>query len=274
MDATTLESTNNDTESDPLDRSVDMSNGGTETAPAPEHRENKQADAQGANADEDFVPDNTGEGDQDKDEEGSAARMYPIGQVGLAAAREAPGKQEEREAAQSAQQPDTDVNNPSQTVGEVAEPRVIEKVTEPTSPAKETVNTSNRDPTPDTSSQPPTLTEVDSLEEVKQAGEVEEPELPRSAPPPPPPASASAPTANPSGPFGRIGHPGAGSHEMEAPNPDQAERRDQDPAPAQKTVGIQIEWNDNELKRDEAKTIVSPSARKQDSKTEDTTDTT
>jgi hypothetical protein len=76
---------------------------------------------------------------------------------------------------------------------------------------------------------------------------VEEPEMPRSAP----------------SPFGRIGHAGgqAGKHELEKPNPDAklagGKKRDGEK---------EVEWNEEELKRDPAKTIVSPDTHLKEAK--------
>lgn len=212
-----------------------------------------------AGENEDFLPaaeKETGDG-------GSASGPYPIGQVGLAAAREAPITQDAQPGSDEGQKT-SDVEPAHRS--EVAEPRVIENDAEQTndiaasSPVKETAQSSTDTPTATTHDEQQHLTEVDSLEEVKQAGEVEEPESARSAPPP---------AANPLGPFGRIGHPGAGKHEMESPNPTLEGRGEQ----SGEDLGdkVEIEWNEGELKRDEAKTIVSPNAKKESKAVDDTT---
>jgi hypothetical protein len=76
---------------------------------------------------------------------------------------------------------------------------------------------------------------------------VEEPEMPRSAP----------------SPFGRIGHAGgqAGKHELEKPNPDAILAGGET-----RNGRKEVEWNEEELKRDPAKTIVSPNTHFKEAK--------
>lgn len=183
-----------------------------------------------------------------------------IGQVGLAAAREAPGNHEE--AINPDLSPNATITEPADSASHGdSEAHLITKETEHSSLAEISKNPlSPTSPAGSKSMNEPTMSSVDSLKEVKQAGEVEEPETPRSAP-----ATAPAPDSGPgpSGPFGRIGHPGAERHELESPNSvsttentgDDKERNGGEDG----KVGIK--WNEDELKRDPAKTIISPDTK-------------
>jgi hypothetical protein len=90
-------------------------------------------------------------------------------------------------------------------------------------------------------------------DDIDASGHVADPEMPRSAP-------SSDQTTNPAkNLFGRIGHPGAkaGGTELESPNPKPNTKDvEKDDTPKE------MKWNDEELKRDPAKTIVSPDAGK------------
>jgi len=90
-------------------------------------------------------------------------------------------------------------------------------------------------------------------DDIDASGRVMDPEMPRSAPSP---DQTASPARNL---FGRIGHPGAkaGGNELESPNPKSDttdEKKDDRPR--------DTEWHEEELKRDPAKTIVSPDAGK------------
>jgi len=90
-------------------------------------------------------------------------------------------------------------------------------------------------------------------DDIDASGRVMDPEMPRSAPSPDQTASPARDL------FGRIGHPGAkaGGNELESPNPKSDttdEKKDDRPR--------DTEWHEKELKRDPAKTIVSPDAGK------------
>lgn len=184
--------------------------------------------------------------------DGQAAVAPPIGRLGLAAAREAP------KADEDAQSVPTPAPAPAPARTELPaeqhddKPFAITKETEQVTPTKP--NSAVDDLLPESSSDAP-IDHVDSLEEVKQAGEVEEPEIARSAPDSGPNANdRPANEATPSGPFGRIGHPGAkGGREMESPNPVHL---------SASSAAVGIKWNEDELKRDPAKTIVSPDVNK------------
>jgi hypothetical protein len=149
-----------------------------------------------------------------------ATRAAIIGRVGLAGAREAPnghaaGERETRT-----------ITSPADTID------VTSETTKPTaleSRASAVVN-------PD---------------DLKESGEVEDPESPRSAPPPPHDSKSSL--------FGRIGHPGAGRHELEQANEASVPKDDQE-----KKEKVDIKWNEEELKRDPGKTIVSPDTKRKE----------
>jgi hypothetical protein len=84
-------------------------------------------------------------------------------------------------------------------------------------------------------------------DDINESGEVEEPEMPRSAPSP--------------SPFGRIGHPGAGKHELESGNPTAVKEDKEDKGTEGKR---EIKWNEEELKRDPAKTITAPDSKRKE----------
>ena len=89
-------------------------------------------------------------------------------------------------------------------------------------------------------------------DDIDASGHVADPEMPRSAP------SSDQTTSPARNLFGRIGHPGAkaGVHELESPNPSNSTDGKKDDTPKE------MEWHEEELKRDPAKTIVSPDAGK------------
>lgn len=94
----------------------------------------------------------------------------------------------------------------------------------------------------------PTSHDLVNPDDVKESGEVEEPEMPRSAP----------------SPFGRIGHPGAGSgkRELETGNANAiATSKDKEEKSGSKA---EIKWNEEELKRDPAKTIEAPDSKRKE----------
>jgi hypothetical protein len=151
------------------------------------------------------------------------SRAAIIGRIGLAGAREAPNGQatEERETGTT--------TSPVNKHGSIEADSSMTKSTAAESSSPAVVN-------PD---------------DLKESGEVEDPESPRSAPPPPHGSKSSL--------FGRIGHPGAGRHELEQANEASVPKDDQE-----KKEKVEIKWNEEELKRDPGKTIVSPDTKRKE----------
>jgi hypothetical protein len=171
----------------------------------------------------------------EKQESGGASEETPraaiIGRVGLAGAREAPSALEKPNTspvhcqAESTKTPLANVNGDNAAEAEPA------------------TTTENGDRSPIARLHP---------DDIDASGHVADPEMPRSAP-------SSDQTTNPAkNLFGRIGHPGAkaGGNELESPNPSNSTNEKKDDRPKE------TEWHEEELKRDPAKTIVSPDAGK------------
>ena len=172
----------------------------------------------------------------EKQKSGEASEETPraaiIGRVGLAGAREAPSALEEHNTSLDR----TEVESTSTPIANANGDNAAE--------AEPATTTENDDRSPIARLHP---------DDIDASGHVADPEMPRSAP-------SSDQTTNPAKTlFGRIGHPGAkaGGHELEGPNPKSDttnEKKDDTPK--------EMEWHEEELKRDPAKTIVSPDAGK------------
>jgi len=160
-------------------------------------------------------------------------RAAIIGRVGLAGAREAPRALEE---------PNTSpVNGQAETTkARIANDNANGDITIEAEPANAP---GNGDKSPIARLHP---------DDIDASGHVADPEMPRSAP------SSDQTTSSARNLFGRIGHPGAkaGVHELESPNPSNSTDGKKDDTPKE------MEWHEEELKRDPAKTIVSPDAGK------------
>jgi hypothetical protein len=171
----------------------------------------------------------------EKEERGGGSEETPraaiIGRVGLAGAREAPSALEE---------PNTSLDR---TVIESTKTPIANANGDNAAEAEPATTTENGDRSPIARLHP---------DDIDASGHVADPEMPRSAP-------SSDQTTNPAkNLFGRIGHPGAkaGGNELESPNPSNSTNEKKDDRPKE------TEWHEEELKRDPAKTIVSPDAGK------------
>jgi hypothetical protein len=159
-------------------------------------------------------------------------RAAIIGRVGLAGAREAPSALEE---------PNT---SPVHDQVESTKTPIANANGDNTAEAEPATTTENGGRLPIARLHP---------DDIDASGHVADPEMPRSAP------SSDQTTKPAKNLFGRIGHPGAkaGGNELESPNPKSDtinEKKDDTPQ--------EVEWHEEELKRDPAKTIVSPDAGK------------
>jgi hypothetical protein len=200
--------------------------------------EDQQPEVQGS----EVVKDNQGT-TESVEKDGATSQETPraaiIGRVGLAGAREAPTASEDINDASTIDQKRDSSETP---------------ITTPADDHDDILDTNNEEASAPTESLDKALLAGLHPGDIDSSGHVEDPEMPRSAPSPDQNAN---PTRNP---FGRIGHPGAGAgkHELESPNP----KTDSVAEKKSDTPKKETEWHEEELKRDTAKTIVSPDAAK------------
>ena len=163
-------------------------------------------------------------------------RAAIIGRVGLAGAREAPAAASTSDEADQSLPIETKTKQPIENVNEHDEANGDNAGLSGQAPSGAAENTT-------------LLGQVDPRD-IDANGQVEEPEVSRSA----------------SNPFGRIGHPGAGAktNALETPNPDSVSKPSQGHGTEEKDEAGKkdIRWNEEELKRDPGKTIVSPDGNK------------
>lgn len=163
-------------------------------------------------------------------------RAAIIGRVGLAGAREAPASASTSNEADQSLPIETKTKQPIENVNEHDEADGDNVGLSAQAPSGAAENT--------------TLLDQVDPRDIDANGQVEEPEVSRSA----------------SNPFGRFGHPGAGAktNELETPNPDLASKSSQTRGTEEKNEAGKkdIKWNEEELKRDPGKTIVSPDGNK------------
>jgi hypothetical protein len=160
-------------------------------------------------------------------------RSAIIARVGLAGAREAPSPVPASTSNEDIQSAPVVTEQPVEDVD--ANDEVHDTTIDQTAPSQ-----------PDADGNTTLLDQVDPRD-IDEFGQIAEPEVSRSA----------------SNPFGRIGHPGAGTkaNELETPKsqPDSAKV-------TPKKAGSykeEIKWNEEELKRDPGKTIVSPDVNRE-----------
>lgn len=169
-----------------------------------------------------------------KEESEQTPRAAIIGRVGLAGAREAPSPLEE---------PNT---SPVQNRAESAKTHIVNANANGDQSAE-------MEPTATIENGDRSFIAHLHPDDIDASGRVIDPEMPRSAPSP---DQTASPARNL---FGRIGHPGAkaGGNELESPNlkSDTTDEKKDD-------KHRDTEWHAEELKRDSAKTIVSPDAGK------------
>jgi hypothetical protein len=171
----------------------------------------------------------------EKEKSGETSEETPraaiIGRVGLAGAREAPSALEE---------PNTSLDR---TEVESTKTPIANANGDNAAEAEPATTTENGGRSPIARLHP---------DDIDASGHVADPEMPRSAP------SSDQTTNSAKNFFGRIGHPGAkaGGNELESPNPLSSTNEKKDDTPKD------MEWHEEELKRDPAKTIVSPDAGK------------
>jgi hypothetical protein len=168
--------------------------------------------------------------EQDEDVSQETPRAAIIGRVGLAGAREAP--------------------QPLEGSQEGAPAHAVSESAQTDAPGDDAPKLSET-----TEDVDPDLIARLHPGDIDASGHIADPEMPRSAPSP---GHDPNPSRNL---FGRIGHPGSSTkaHELESPNP----KSDSESTAKQQVVAPKdTQWNEEELKRDPAKTIISPDAGK------------
>lgn len=180
------------------------------------------------------IPESSTEDDTSRSTEPGRAAI--IGRIGLAGAREAPASASTSDEANQSLPIETKTKQPVENVSEHDEAdgdNVGLSAQAPSGAAEDTTLLDRVDP-----------------RDIDADGQVDAPEVSRSA----------------SNPFGRIGHPGAGGRprELETPNPDPVSKPSQAKGTEEKDEAGKkdIKWNEEELKRDPGKTIVSPDGNK------------